>query len=183
MNPFDRIDDYDYVISLARQQFPSIDFQPASRATSGWNNSTIEIRDVHNNLLCSFDSAEYLRYRARIGRAQAGSHPSSGFVSPATAGRDPSLIPVAARTARSMIGLVRGISYLFSGAILLSGLLLALQAVSLGNGAEVLVIFLLAGLVALVSHWIVKFTYIGLEMLADISEDLRMIRLSSSPGE
>lgn len=82
-----------------------------------------------------------------------------------------------------MIGLVRGISYLFSGAILLSGLLLALQAVSLGNGAEVLVIFLLAGLVALVSHWIVKFTYIGLEMLADISEDLRMIRLSSSPGE
>lgn len=82
-----------------------------------------------------------------------------------------------------MIGLVMGISYLFSGAILLSGLLLALQAVSLGNGAEVLVIFLLAGLVALVSHWIVKFTYIGLEMLADISEDLRMIRLSSSPGE
>lgn len=78
-----------------------------------------------------------------------------------------------------MVALIKGISYLFSGFILLVGLILSIQAGSMGGGIGFFV-FILALAIAFISHWVVKLTYIGLEVLADISEDMRLIRLAQS---
>lgn len=76
-----------------------------------------------------------------------------------------------------MVEFIKGLSYLFSGIVLLIGLLLAIQIGTIG-GAIGFVVFILALALAFAIHWVVKLTYIGLEVLADISEDLRVIRLS-----
>lgn len=177
MYPFDNIDDYQFAVDLAKQKNPDIDYQQASRATSGWNEAEVQIRDPYNNLLCSFESAQYLGYRARQGRINAQASSRSLQPAVATADRGTKHIPSAARSARNMVEFIKGLSYLFSGIVLLIGLLLAIQIGTIG-GAIGFVVFILALALAFAIHWVVKLTYIGLEVLADISEDLRVIRLS-----
>jgi len=178
MNPFEQIADFDFALEMAKRKYPDIDYAVASRATSGWNESEIQIRDRYNNELCSFGSSEYLHYLSRAG----GSWPSRQPIATAGASaqsRSSDMTPNAARNARSMVGLIKGISYLFSTLVVIVGLVWAIRIGSV-QGLLGLLVFALTFVGAFIGHWIVRLTCIGLEVLADISEDLRVIRMAQS---
>lgn len=79
-----------------------------------------------------------------------------------------------------MVGFIRGLSYLISFVYFFAGIALAFQVGYLSNVVVGLIVLALALLIAFASHWLIKLAYVGLEILADISEDLRAIRLSRS---
>jgi hypothetical protein len=182
MNSFERNIDFEYALGLARQNHPNIDYRDASRSASGWTEEEICIRDRSNNTLCSFDSSTYLLYLSKTGRSAAASVSRSerGRALLDSGGMD--VTPAAARNARSMVTTIKSVSYICSTIIAVSGLILAVRLGSF-QGLLGLMVLVAAFAIALISHWLIKLTCVGLEILADISEDLKSIRLAKPDDE
>jgi hypothetical protein len=79
----------------------------------------------------------------------------------------------------SLISLIRECSIIASWIVAGIGLLISLTLLIQGNAVGILVFPALL-VIGLLNHLVAKITYVGLEILADISTDLRLLRLNSS---
>jgi hypothetical protein len=181
MNPFELIAEFDFALEMAKRKYPDIDYAVASRATSGWNESEIQIRDRYNNEICSFGSSDFLHYMSRVGRSRPSRRPMATAGASAQS-RSSDVAPIAAKNARSMVGIIKGCSYFFAAIVIIAGLVFAIRVGS-AQGLLGLLVFVSTFVSAFIGHWIVKLTCIGLEVLADISEDLRAIRIAQSADQ
>ena len=181
MNQFDQIDDFDYALKLAMAAAPDVNLTSARRENSSWDNQEVRICDRDKRILASFDSAEYLNYCARISSRKTG--PTSSGTLPkklqlaTTIDPNTSSIPRSARTARAMIAVVKTLSVSLSILLGTAGLAFLVHFAFIGSFLLGIVAFIGMLILSLINHWTVRLMYIGLEMIADIVEDIRAIRL------
>ena len=189
MPSFDYDDDFLTACRLSRQVFPAVDISTASQSRSAWDGSVITIKDEGGKILLSHSSipfGDYMRSRGRI-RTGENLEEKTKKANPYTRySHSPGFSPLgnssslgSAAEARSMVSFITSISLALSWIVAVASIV-AFFAISIridfGAGAIVLI----AGLfVSFTGHFTIRFANIGLEILADIASDLRVIRLRS----
>lgn len=185
MQAFVQHSHFEYALSVARKKFPGIDFSSASMSSSSWVNDKVQIRGRGASLLCTYSSSEFEEYTARtFGQKVSGSAASSDYTSRPMARtgmgiqfRNAMQYPDSAMAAKSIVGFIRGVNLIISYGLAIFGFIASLVVLSQGD-SKGLLLFPIFLVLSLGNYFSVRLLYIGLEMLADIAIDTRLIRMS-----
>ena len=191
MRSFDHVKDFDHAVSLGRKYHPQANVDFARFSMSGYNEEEVLLIDSYGDLICAFPADEFMAYRTRrLLHSTEGLNTESSdstlgekdiftryehakrFASPAPMRSTPR----AARSARTFVDIVKACSILVSVLIVITGALAttAMSRAGFGFTPEILISSIA---IAFFSYLGVRLAYIGIEILADISDDVRLIRL------
>ena len=155
MRGFAHEEDFDFALRLAKERNPALDLSGGDMRSSLWDQYSIEINDSSGSRICSVPSGELIRYIA-------------SFEEPASA-------PEAVRIARQFIVARNFVSGVLTVALLVVGLIIAFGSASTGEPLAFVVPIIVIG-IAFLNHWLTRASSISIELLANMSEDLRALR-------
>ena len=189
MPSFDHSDDFKKALEVAARDFPEQDLARARQERSGYDGNTIWLRDGEGNIIVSFNSEEFGK---QVGKASFESiettirssmlKPSAHSDVRGSMNAQPLYKePISSQTARSLLGVVYGVTTAFCWIIVILGLVLAVAATLKGDGLGMLIGLVFMPVFAALSYFATKLMYVGLEMLADITSDIRAMRERSQP--
>jgi hypothetical protein len=179
MNHFERTEDFNFAYKLAQAVDGEADIRQAHPSMSGWDENGIYICDRYGRVLLEFVSSEFSeRMQGILGQrsnaaTRFGSEPDTASLSRAV------------RTTRRFLRIVERLSIIASLALILTGLGASLWLVSNNKILEAILLPPLAFLAGMITYWSTRIANLTLELLSDVSEDLRLIRLAGvtlTPG-
>jgi hypothetical protein len=135
----------------------------------------IILRDRHERELFRFRSQEFKHYMGTNNKISLTGKPASE-ISP-----DQSSSSRAVRTVRRILGVIEVLAVIAAIMIIICGLVVATYMVQVNSSLTLPAVGVLAlsGLTAFLLFWSNRFFYSILELLADIAEDVRLIRISN----
>jgi hypothetical protein len=174
VNYFKYDDDFYLALEIAKERFPDVEFKQAHPKVSGWDGETIYIQDRWSNVLTEFSDPELANHFSEK-KERLARKPSTG-PSSALDKLDP-LAPPSTKAARLVILYFRWLANITSIYLVFFGIQSFITLAKQGQYDNALFSLVGFALLAFVSYWIIRVIVIGLELLADIAYDARLIRL------
>lgn len=167
---FQNLDDLRFAIKLAKGSGGGKNLDASHPGTSEWNEDTVVFKDRAGEVLFEMPSSGLIDHMNQEQESKKSESSAS------------SQTPKAARIARSILRAYKAILLVLCLVIGLVGVVSFFYLIAQGSVLLGFVNLFAYPLAAFVLYWASRLLYVAIEILADISEDLRIIRLSGGGG-